>query len=484
MWRHPRSVLVVDDQREWRGIDLLAASWMFASAVKAQSKAPRVGIMLPTCGLFPAALLALWQQGRVAVPINYLASKSDINHICADAKLDACITIGAMMELVGGLPEHVHPIRLDQIPRTRFPLPRLLIPSRKDDDLAVLLYTSGTSGKPKGVMLTVGNIASNIQQVTDWATFTHKDTMLGVLPQFHSFGLTILTLLPLVLGGKSVFTARFSPRKLLDLAVRHRPTAFIAIPSMYNALAAVRDAPKDAFSSLRYAVSGAEPLPASVTDSFFSKFGVRISEGYGLTETSPVANWCRPQEYRRGSVGQPVTGVDERIVSADGAVVAQGECGEIRIKGPNVMRGYYQLPEETAKAFDADGYFRTGDIGRFDSDGHLFITGRLKEMLIVAGENVFPREIEEVLDAHESVHASAVIGMNDASRGEVPIAFVEMAEGAVFNESALRSWCRDKMPLFKVPREIRVIPTLPRNPTGKIQRRALHALVAASTPTS
>ena len=210
-----------------------------------------------------------------------------------------------------------------------------------------------------------------------------------------------------------------------------------------------------------------------MADGFREVFGIRISEGYGLTETAPVTNWCRPEEFRPHSVGKSLEGIEERIVSEDGEILGPNQDGEIRIKGPNVMPGYFNRPEETAAAFDEDGFFRTGDMGRQDEDGFVYITGRIKEMLIIGGENVFPREIEEVLDKHPSVHASAVVGLPDDSRGEVAIAFVENEEGMDFDEAALRSYCREHLAQFKVPREIRHIEELPRNPTGKILRRAL-----------
>jgi long-chain acyl-CoA synthetase len=294
-----------------------------------------------------------------------------------------------------------------------------------------------------------------------------------VLPQFHTFGITILTLMPLAVGCSVIYTSKFMPKRLLELARLHRPTAFIGIPSMFNALRLVKSATRDDFSSLRLAVAGGEPLPDAVAEGFEEVFGVRIAEGYGLTETSPVSNWCRPQEFKPHSVGRPLRGIDERIVSETGEILGPNQDGEIRIKGPNVMPGYFKRPEETAAAFDDDGYFRTGDMGRFDDDGFLYITGRIKEMLIISGENVFPREIEEVLDKHPMVSASAVIGMPDASRGEVAIAFVELVEGGKLDEREARSFCRNSLAQFKVPREIRVVDALPRNPTGKILRRAL-----------
>jgi long-chain acyl-CoA synthetase len=304
--------------------------------------------------------------------------------------------------------------------------------------------------------------------------------VLGVLPQFHSFGFTVLTMMPLAVGARAIYTARFMPKKIVDLASRHRPTALVAIPSMYNALRSVKDAPKDAFSSLRFAVSGGEPLPQSVSDGFHDTFGVRIAEGYGLTETSPVVSWCLPHEYRWKSVGRPLHGVQFLIADANGQPVPQGHDGEVRIKGPNVMKGYFNLPTETAAAFDADGWFRTGDQGRLDADGHLSITGRIKEMLIIAGENVFPREIEEVLNQHPSVNASGVVGIKDPIRGELPMAFIELREGQTFDKASIQAHCRASLAGYKVPGDIRVLEALPRNPTGKIMRRELVKLLAAT----
>jgi long-chain acyl-CoA synthetase len=472
--RSPRRVVVVDDQRRWRGFELVLGSWHLAREIERASGQPRIGVMLPTSGLFPMALLAAWCLGRTVVPLNYLLRREEIEFVIDDAGLDAVVTVGPMLDFVGGLPESLRLLKLDEMKANFKGLPR---PRRMRgvpaDDPAVLLYTSGTSGRPKGVMLLERNLAANIRQCREWADFDRDDVLLGVLPQFHSFGLTVLTLLPLACGCRAIYTAKFQPARLVQLAVEHRPTAFVAIPSMFNALRLVKSAPDDAFASLRYAVSGGEPLPDAVSAGFRERFGVTVAEGYGLTETGPVANWCRPQEYRAHSVGPPLPDVEERIVDPEGRDLPPGEEGEVRIKGPNVMAGYYRRPEETAEAFDERGFFRTGDMGRFDEAGHLHITGRIKEMLIVAGENVFPREIEEVLDAHPDVKASAVVGMPDPSRGEVPLAFVELVEDAEFDETALRSHCRTRLGQHKVPREIRLLEALPRNPTGKIMRRML-----------
>lgn len=470
----PRAIRVVDDQKTWRGYEIYVAALHLARAIERATDRPHVGFMLPTSGLSPVAIVAGWMLGRTVVPLNYLLKPDERAFILEDAEVDAVVTVGPMLEQFGALPSGVHGILLDELSMSGFPPLRRSV-RRPDDALAVLMYTSGTSGVPKGVMLTSGNLASNVRQCIDWAGFTARDVLLGVLPQFHSFGLTVLTLMPLTRGCRVVYTARFNPRRILKLMETHRATAIVAIPSMYNALLSSKSAKREQFESLKWIVSGGEPLPEAIFTGFADRFGITINEGYGLTETGPVTNWCRPQDHKPRSVGRPLPGIEEKIVSPNGERLSVGEDGEICISGPNVMVGYYKRPDETKQVFDDEGFFRTGDMGRLDEDGHLFITGRIKEMLIIGGENVFPREIEEVLNRHPSVHDSAVIAMQDESRGEIPLAFVEMEEGADFDEQALRAHCREHLPQFKVPREIRVLDALPRNATGKIMRRELSA---------
>lgn len=469
---HPFRTAVTDDQRSWRGADLMVVAWHLAREIERTSSAERIGVMLPTCGAFPAAVIAAWTLGRTVVPLNYLLSRNDLEYVARDAGLDAVITVGPMLDFIGGPVAGLAEIRPDKMRFKGIPPVRMTNPLRRDD-VAVVLYTSGTSGRPKGVQLTCGNISANVRQCREWVGFDRNDTILGVLPQFHSFGLTVLTMLPLATGARAIYTARFVPRKLVDLARTHRPTALVAIPSMYNALRLMKDAGPEDLRSLRFVVSGGEPLPDVVYDGFRERFGIDINEGYGLTETSPVTNWCRPQEQRRKCVGKALPGIDQRIVGPDGAVLGPNQDGEVRMKGPNIMKGYLNLPDETAAVFDEHGYFKTGDMGRLDEQGFLSITGRIKEMLIIGGENVFPREIEEVLNHHESVKDSAVIGMHDGMRGEVALAFIELKDGASFDEGAIKAFCRERIAGYKVPRDIRVVKELPRNPTGKIMRRKL-----------
>ncbi|MCK4413530.1 MAG: AMP-binding protein [Candidatus Eisenbacteria sp.] len=470
--RAPLRTVIVDDWRSWRGIHLLVAALHLARRIEQSTSRPHIGIMLPTSGLTPLAILATWMLGRTIVPINYLLRSEDRDFVIANAEVDTIITVSAMIDALGELPAGINEIRLDRIAFKGLPpLRRARCPAT--GDLAALLYTSGTSGRPKGVMLTAGNLESNIRQCIEWAGIPRKSVLLGVLPQFHCFGLTVLTLLPLWLGAKVIYTARFQPKKILDLLQAHRPTIMLAIPSMLNSLLNAKGAAADHFASVRYLVSGGEPLPQAIFDGFRDRFGVVLNEGYGLTETSPVANWCRPQEHKRLSVGPPLPGIEERIAAPDGSPLGVDQEGEVRIKGPNVMKGYYKLEGETSGAFDSEGFFMTGDMGRIDADRHLFITGRIKEMLVVAGENVFPRSIEEVLDAHPSVLSSSVIGMPDPGRGEVPIAFVELVPGGTFDEVTLRAHCRERLAPYQVPRRVRHLEQLPRSPTGKILRREL-----------
>ncbi len=472
--RRPFRTWAEDDRRCWKGAALWAGSRHLGKAIEDRSARPHVGVLLPTSGAFQMALAASWMLGRTVVPLNYLLARRELDWIIDHAELDLVVTAGPMLERFGALPSHVQGLQLEK--QSFKGIPPLFHPLRRaDSHVAVMLYTSGTSGLPKGVQLTVGNIAANVDQCVRWANFTSRDCFLGVLPQFHSFGFTVTTVLPMVLGCGSLYTARFQVSRVLDLLRRRRPTAFMAIPSMFNALLQSKAARPEDFASLRYLVSGGEPLPDAVYDGFAERFGIRICEGYGLTETAPVTNWTRPHEERRGVVGRPLDGVEEVIVDeVSGDRLPAGQDGEVRIRGENVMVGYYKDPDATERAFDEDGFFRTGDMGRLSDDGFLSITGRIKEMLIIGGENVFPREIEDVLRRLPEVLDAAVIGMPDPMRGEVPLAFVELTDDAgEVAPDALRKACRGALPPFKVPREIRVLASLPRNPTGKIMRRAL-----------
>lgn len=479
---HPMRKVLVDDRREYRYLDLIVAAWHVASEIERRSKSQQVGVLVPTSGAFPIVALATWMLGRTVVPLNFLLKKDELQYVIDDSECDTIFTVGPMLEYLGYEPKIDSLVKLEDLNFKKPPRPRL---SKKaaDDDIAVLLYTSGTSGRPKGVMLTHGNIAANIRQSMQGLGVDKDCVMLGVLPQFHSYGVTQLTLTPLTMGARAVYLARFNPRQIIKLLREHRPNVFVGIPSMYNALAGVKDATPDDFSSLSFAISGGEPLPDAVFERFKERFNIEINEGYGMTEMSPATHCCLPGRSKRHSVGLPLPGIEHRIVDPEtGKKLSANETGEIRMKGPNLMKGYFKMPEESAAALDEQGYLRTGDMGHIDEDGYLFITGRIKEMLIIGGENVFPREIEEVLNKHETVNASGVVGRQDDVRGEVPVAFIELAEDAEFQPEKLREWCREHLAGYKVPREIHKLDELPRNPTGKILRKELMKMVDRPDP--
>ncbi len=496
--RRMHQTAVIDDQREYTYGQLIGGAMFVADQIDGTTDREHIGILLPTSGAFPIALLGAWLARRVVVPLNYMLKPDELGYVIADSDIDTIITIGPMLDYLGQqwgtagsgeqapIPEDMHRIFLDQldvrgIPPLRWP------PIYLDDDLAVILYTSGTSARPKGVMLSHGNFKANVDAAIEHAQLTQADIFLGVLPQFHSFGLTGLTLLPLRIGSCVVYTARFIPQQIVKLIKRYQPDVFMAIPSMYGALLSVKDIELGGFASIRLAISGGEPLPNATFEALLDQYGLRVYEGYGLTETAPITNWCTPAQNRINSVGPALPGVDIRIVDDHDKLLDANQDGEILVAGKNVMVGYYHLPRKTTQVFVdlrannrngeklAPRYFRTGDIGHVDDDGYLYITGRKKEMLIIGGENVFPREIEEVLNKHELVKDSAIIGKPDPIRGEVPLAYVEVKEGSHVDDTQLRAWCRQHLAGYKVPREIRHIDQLPRNSTGKILRRKLRS---------
>lgn len=483
-WRSLRTMLknlnremVVDDRRSYRGIDLLTISMHIADVVESKSSTERVAVILPTSGAFTGVAAGIWFAGRTLVPLNYLLKPDELQYVIDDSGTDLLIASRQMCGQLKIEPMVNNIVWIEDIEFKRMPTPRW--PSfQRSDDVAVVLYTSGTSGRPKGVMLSHGNLSANVRQIRQHVHLDRNDVFLGVLPQFHSFGLTALTLLPFFTGAKAVYNARFTPRRIVDLFKAHRPTAFMAIPSMYNALMTVKGAKPEDFASIRVAISGGEPLPAPIADGFRERYSIEICEGYGMTETSPVTHVRQPDDQAAGTVGRPLPEVRQRIVDeSNGQDLPVGSDGELRLAGPNIMMGYLNLPEATAATFDEHGYLRTGDMARVDERGYLRITGRIKEMIIVGGENVFPREIEDVLDSHPDVYASGVVGESDPMRGEVPVGFVEAEEGKSIDPDEVRAWCRDKLAGYKVPKRVVIIDELPRNATGKVLRRSLRTLL-------
>jgi long-chain acyl-CoA synthetase len=344
---------------------------------------------------------------------------------------------------------------------------------REDLETAVILYTSGTTGKPKGAELTHSGLNKN-QAVTARTLIDvgPDDVVMGCLPLFHVFGMGCGMNASIANGATLTLIPRFDPAKALAVIGRDRVTVFEGVPTMYSAMLGVPDRESYDVSTLRTCVSGGAALPVEVLRGFESAFGCIILEGYGLSESSPVASFNHPgAERKAGSIGTPVEGVRMRVVDDQGEPVPQGEIGEIQISGHNVMKGYWNKPDATAATITADGWLKTGDLARQDEDGYFYIVDRKKDLLIRGGYNVYPREVEEVLYEHPGVAEVAVVGIQHPSLGEEIGAAVVLMAGASATPEELRSFVRDRIAAYKYPRAVWIAESLPKGPTGKILRR-------------
>ena len=343
-------------------------------------------------------------------------------------------------------------------------------PQPRSHEAAVLLYTSGTTGRPKTVALSERNIISNAEGCRQATGFDDRQVMLAILPLFHAYGLTVTILLPLMSGSTVVISERFVPRTVLNLIERHRVTTVVAVPSQYRVLA-MDPTPCDA-SSLWLCIAGAERLPDTTEREFTARFGHAVLPGYGATEVSPVVSLNIPETNRPASVGKPLPGTTVTIRNDDGTVCPVGEVGEICVEGPNVMLGYLNDPEGTARKI-RNGVLYTGDKGFFDADGYLYISGRADEMVKVAGEKIYPVEIENALERIDGVEEVAVVALPDQRGGVRLHAFVQRKPGAALDETGLRFACREVLEPYKIPRTFTFVDSLPRTMTGKTDKRTL-----------
>lgn len=475
--QEPQHLAVIDDHGRFTYEQLARMTAGLSMYLSLQTRRPRVGLLLPPSAGFVASFYGTLLAGKTAVPINYLLGEREIGHIITDSEIDAVVTIPFFAGRLQGLPLNL--IDLMSLPRD-VPAIELHFPSVLPDDVAVLLYTSGTSGLPKGVLLTYGNLQSDVDASIRHAALQHQHTFLGVIPLFHSFGMTAMMLAPIQLGSTIIYLARFSPVATLNALREHKASLVFGIPSMFAAILRLKDAKPEDFSHIYVTATGGEPLPATLREAFQQRFGIPLYEGYGLTETSPVVALNIPQMHKPGSVGKPVPGVEIKIADENDNALPRGQIGEVWLKGPMIMKGYHNLPQETAAALTPDRYFKTGDLGMVDADGFLHITGRKKDMIIVSGEKAYPREIEEALMRHPAVSEAAVIGKKDPGRGEVVVAFVLPKEGQTLQPDALRDFARNAgLAQWKVPREIFIVQDLPRSPTGKVLKRELAQKVNA-----
>jgi long-chain acyl-CoA synthetase len=440
----------------------------------------RVALWLKNRPEFITAVFGILGAGAVLVPINNFLKPDEVNYILQDAGIDVLITEQDLMPAALGLTATRPTLKL--YPVEKFAgewagqpeMAPLANTSRSAADLAVIIYTSGTTGRPKGAMLSHGNLLHNVESCRIVLETVDRDRMALVLPLFHSYMLTVGVLLPLLVGGTIVLVKSLGQPKLImqELCAR-AATILPAIPPLYRALAS---SPAPIKLPFRLCISGSAPLPRQVLRDFEAKYGLPLIEGYGLSEASPVVakNPLRG-DHKPGSIGIPIAHVELTVQDDAGRILEPGQIGELCVRGGNVMMGYWNHPEETARVF-RQGWLLTGDVGYRDSDGYFFITDRKKDMLLVNGNNVYPREIEEVIQQYPGVKEAAVIGVPDARRGEQPQAFVAPNEGVTLNERELLQFVREKMADYKVPRHIVFLPALPRNATGKILKTTLRQL--------
>jgi len=457
--RHPDRAAIRLDDTVLSYADLDDRSARVAGLLRERGVRPgdRVALMLPNVPEFAVLYYGILRAGAVVVPMNPLLKEREVTYYVADS--EAALLFGA--ECAGG---GFAALLASATPDTA-------VAERDPADTAVILYTSGTTGRPKGAELTHANLAANVEvMASDLVRAGPEDVILGGLPLFHSFGQTCGLNTAIRVGACLTLVARFTPAKVLDVLDRDRVTVFEGVPTMYAALLAE---PRRAGLALRVCVSGGSALPVELLRGFEEAYGCVILEGYGLSETSPVATFNHPDRGRKaGSIGTPIRGVELRLVDEHGRDVPAGAIGEIAIRGHNVMKGYWQRPEATAEAIP-DGWFRSGDLARVDEDGCYFIVDRRKDLIIRGGYNVYPREIEEILYEHPAVAEAAVIGVAHPTLGEEVAAAVVVKPGATASPDDLREYVKGQVAAYKYPRRVCLLDALPKGPTGKILKREI-----------
>ena len=493
---------VVCEDRSFTFAELDRWSAKIAEVFIAQGlqKGDHVVLLAPNVPEFTAVYYAVLRVGGVVIPLNTLFLANELASLIehSDAKfmvvwhalaekgidafeqIDACqklfFTGSDRQSLAAFLPEDNKPrFLLDELTDA---MPGMVgCCQTTPDDSAVILYTSGTTGKSKGVELSHFNLYSNALYVTEPHALhiQSASVTVAVLPLFHTFGQTAIQNASMMAGAKMVMIPQFEPRRVLDEMQKHQVTHIAAVPTMYNLFLQIQRRYRYDLTSLQVAVSGGASLPVSVFHEFEEVFCIQINEGYGLSETSPVA--CMTPAHgavkKPGSIGPEFHGTQVRIVREDGTFADVEEIGELVIRGHNVMKGYYKDLAATAAAFLDDGWFRSGDIAKMDADRYFHIVDRAKDVIIRGGMNIYPREIEEVLHHHPAVLEAAVVGIPDKTLSESVVAFVTIAPGAEVTPLELQKYCRDRLALYKCPKVIEFMEQLPKNSTGKIMKRTL-----------
>lgn len=480
---------ILSDHGDFSHQELKTVSSRIAASLVCRGvrKGDRIALYAQNGPEFVALYLGIVRAGAVVVPVNLLINTPEIAHVLGDAGVLGVLTqvslapqIQAALATSPHFPFVVEIAETDNFFENLAPVLMASADSAPsidfspDEDLVAILYTSGTTGFPKGAMLTHCNLAANTESVhlaMHWRS--GLDRVLVVLPMFHAFAATVGLLTPLTNGSALIPLSRFEPDALSSAVDRYQATIFLGVPSMYALLLRLPWWKVDLFKSLRFAISGGAAMPLKVLEEFQAKFPFQIYEGDGPTECSPVT-CVNPiggiQKF--GTVGLPVPGVEMRIVDQDGRTVADGEVGEIAVRGDNVMKGYWNQPEATAEIM-REGWFLTGDLGTRDTDGYISIVDRKKDLIIVNGMNVYPRMIEEVIHRLPAVSEVAVVGEPDGLHGEVPVAYLACDPRSKLDEKALRQHCRTHLGRHQVPKRFVFMSSLPRNAGGKILKREL-----------
>ncbi|MGI0071602.1 MAG: long-chain-fatty-acid--CoA ligase [Thermoplasmata archaeon] len=522
----PDRIALVYYGARWSYRRLWAESERFASALRMNGVGPgdRVAVYLPNCPLYPIAVLATLRLGAIVVQVSPLYLGQDLTRVLRDSGPKALVTLEILFPNIAKVrPDYLVPVVFVARMRQFYPwylrpfvnsvLRRRNLPTavphepwvhpyttalrtegsvdlhRADPAQTVALYqyTSGTTGMPRAAMLTHRNLVANVTQMIAWNTARdgRPEVVLASIPFFHIYGLTVALLQGLADGAEIVIQTRPDIPELLKLVDRYQPTQFPGVPALYNALLQQPDLARYRIRSIRFCLSGSAPLPVEVARKFEAATGANLVEGYGLSETSPATH-ANPVhgERRVGSIGLPLPNTDQCVFDLEtGArALGPGEDGELAVRGPQVMLGYYGHPEETAAAL-RDGWFRTGDVAHVDADGYAFVVDRKKDMINVGGMKVWPREVEEVLFQHPAVRDAAVIGVPDEAHGEVVKAFVVPKPGTNPTPEELIAFVRERIAHFKAPRSIEFLPELPRSGVQKVLRRVLRGPAPATPPT-
>jgi len=482
---NPAGVAIKMDDIEitFGALEVLSAKVAALLASRGIKPGDRVALISPNLPQMPPIYYGILRYGAIVVPLNPLLKSREVAyHLLDSGAVLAFAWEGVMGEVAAGAADTgtaIIPIDAAFMSLLAPLEPPSEVASAGKDDTAVILYTSGTTGKPKGAELTHENLRSNAEVSVSLFSSRNGDVIFGGLPFFHIFGQTCALNSAVLAGATVTILPKFDPVKALEIIQRDRVTIFEGVPTMYIALLRTPGRENYDLSSLRLAASGGSPLPLEVLHEFENTFGATMLEGYGLSETSPVVSFNQMDGIRKpGSVGTAVAGAQLRVVDDAGNDVEPGAVGEIAVAGPYVMKGYWNNPEATAAAIP-DGWFRTGDLGRKDADGVFFIVDRKKDMILRGGYNVYPREVEEVLYEHPAVAEAAVVGRPDDIHGEEVYAAVALkagAEGADDPEALaadIRDFVKERVAAYKFPRRVIIMDTLPKGPTGKILKREI-----------